>query len=56
MERIVIRARSLYIYKLMDTKTLHQSYTVLKQIKKGDLEASVSPSSRLYGIETLRRL
>ena len=30
MEHIVIRARSLYIYKLMDTKPLHQSYTVVK--------------------------
>lgn len=29
-EHVIIRARSLYIYKLMDTKPLHQRYAVIK--------------------------
>ena len=35
-EHIVIRARSLYIYKLMDTKPLHQSYSVVKPYAQYD--------------------
>ena len=54
-EHIVIRARSLYIYKLMDTKPLHQSYTIVKpfaQYEDGEyaeFSVDVEPNNELYG-------
>ena len=43
-EHIVIRARSLYIFKLMDTNHVHKSYTVVKpyaQYKDGSMQSSL---------------
>ena len=54
-EHIVIRARSLYIYKLMDTKPLHQSYTVVRpfaQYEDGEyaeFSVDVVPNNEFYG-------
>lgn len=54
-EHIVIRARSLYIYKLMDTKPLHQSYTVVKPFdvyddgEYAEFSVDVEPNKELYG-------
>lgn len=54
-EHIVIRARSLYIYKLMDTKPLHQSYSVVKpyaQYEDGEyaeFSVDVEPNNEFYG-------
>lgn len=54
-EHIVIRARSLYIYKLMDTKPLHQSYTVVRpfaQYEDGEyaeFSVDVEPNNEFYG-------
>lgn len=54
-EHIVIRARSLYIYKLMDTKPLHQSYTVIKPFSVYDdgeyaeFSVDVVPNNEFYG-------
>lgn len=54
-EHIIIRARSLYIYKLMDTKPLHKSYTVVKPFGKYDdgeyaeFSIDVEPNNEFYG-------
>lgn len=54
-EHIVIRARSLYIYKLMDTKPLHKSYTVVRpfaQYEDGEyaeFSFDVEPNNEFYG-------
>lgn len=54
-EHIVIRARSLYIYKLIDTKPLHQSYTVVRpfaQYEDGEyaeFSVDVEPNNEFYG-------
>ena len=54
-EHVVIRARSLYIYKLMDTKPLHQSYTVVKPYAQYDdgeyaeFSVDVEPNNEFYG-------
>lgn len=54
-EHIVIRAHSLYIYKLMDTKPLHQSYTVVKPYAQYDdgeyaeFSVDVEPNNEFYG-------
>lgn len=54
-EHIVIRARSLYIYKLMDTKPLHQSYSVVKPYAQYDdgeyaeFSVDVEPNNEFYG-------
>ena len=54
-EHIVIRARSLYIYKLMDTKPLHQSYTMVKPYAQYDdgeyaeFSVDVEPNNEFYG-------
>ncbi|MBO5749674.1 MAG: WYL domain-containing protein, partial [Bacteroidaceae bacterium] len=54
-EHIVIRARSLYIYKLMDTKPFHQSYTVVKpyaQYEDGEyaeFSVEIEPNNEFYG-------
>lgn len=54
-EHIVIRARSLYIYKLMDTKPLHQSYTVVRPFaqyedgKYAEFSFDVEPNNEFYG-------
>ena len=54
-EHIVIRARSLYIYKLMDTKPLHQSHTVVRpfaQYEDGEyaeFSVDVEPNNEFYG-------
>ena len=54
-EHIVIRARSLYIFKLMDTKPIHQSYTVVKpyaQYVDGEYAESsvdVEPNNEFFG-------
>lgn len=55
IEKIVIRAHSLYIYKLMDTKPLHQSYTVVKPYAQYDdgeyaeFSVDVEPNNEFYG-------
>ena len=54
-EHVVIRARSLYIYKLMDTKPLHQSYTIVRpfaQYEDGEyaeFSVDVEPNNEFYG-------
>lgn len=54
-EHIVIRARTLYIYKLMDTKPLHQSYTLVKPYTQHDdgeyaeFSVDVEPNNEFYG-------
>ena len=54
-EHIVIRARSLYIYKLMDTKPLHQSYTVVKPFSQyedgeyAEFSVDVEPNNEFFG-------
>lgn len=54
-EHIVIRARSFYIYKLMDTKPLHWSYTSVKPFDKYDdgeyaeFSVDVEPNNEFYG-------
>ena len=54
-EHIVIRARSLYIFKLMDTKPIHQSYIVVKpyaQYVDGEYAESsvdVEPNNEFFG-------
>lgn len=54
-EHIVIRARSLYIHKLMDTKPLHQSYAMIKpyaQYDDGDyaeFSVDIEPNNEFYG-------
>ena len=54
-EHIVIRARSLYIYKLMDTKPLHQSYAVIKPFgiyedgEYAEFSVDVEPNNEFYG-------
>lgn len=54
-EHIVIRARSLYIYKLMDTKPLHHSYTIVKPYAQyvdgeyAELSVDVEPNNEFYG-------
>lgn len=54
-EHIVIRARSLYIYKLMDTKPIHQSYTVIKPFFRYDdgeyaeFSVDIEPNNEFYG-------
>ena len=54
-EHIVIRARSLYIFKLMDTKPIHKSYTVVKpyaQYKDGEyaeFSVDVEPNNEFFG-------
>ena len=54
-EHVVIRARSLYIYKLMDTKPLHQSYTVVKPYalyedgEYAEFSVDVEPNNEFYG-------
>lgn len=53
-EHIIIRARSLYIFKLMDTKPLHQSYTVIKPYAQYDdgvyaeFSVDVEPNNEFY--------
>ena len=54
-EHIVIRARSLYIFKLMDNKPVHKSYTVVKpyaQYKDGEyaeFSVDVEPNNEFFG-------
>ncbi len=54
-EHVVIRARSFYIYKLMDTKPLHQSYIVVKPYAQyedgeyGEFSVDVEPNNEFYG-------
>ena len=54
-EHIVIRARSLYIYKLMDTKPLHQSCTVVRSFahyedgEYAEFSVDVEPNNEFYG-------
>ena len=54
-EHIVIRARSLYIYKLMDTNPLHKSYTVVRPFaqyedgKYAEFSFDVEPNNEFYG-------
>lgn len=54
-EHVVIRALSLYIYKLMDTKPLHQSYTVVKPYalyedgEYAEFSVDVEPNNEFYG-------
>ena len=54
-EHIVIRARSLYVFKLMDTKPIHQSHTVVKpfaQYLDGEyveFSVDVEPNNEFYG-------
>ena len=53
-EHIVMRACSSYIYKLMDTKPLHQSYTVVKpyvQYEDGEyaeFSVDVEPNNEFF--------
>lgn len=55
-EHILIRAWSIYIYKLMDTKPLHKSYTVVKpyaQYEDGEyaeFSVDVEPNNEFYGL------
>ena len=54
-EHIIIRARSLYIYKLMDTKPLHKSYAVVKPFgnygdgEYAEFSVDVEPNNEFYG-------
>lgn len=54
-EHIVIRARSLYIYKLMDTKPIHQSYVMIKPYAQYDdgeyaeFSVDIEPNNEFYG-------
>lgn len=54
-EHVVIRMRSLYIYKLMDTKPLHQSYAVVKPFgmyddgEYAEFSVDVEPNNEFYG-------
>ena len=54
-EHVVIRARSLYIYKLMDTKPLHQSYAIVKPFgiyddgEYAEFSVDVEPNNEFYG-------
>lgn len=54
-EHVVIRARSFYIYMLMDTKPLHQSYAVVKPYAQYDdgeyaeFSVDVEPNNEFYG-------
>lgn len=54
-EHVVIRTRSLYIYKLMDTKPLHQSYAVVKPFgmyddgEYAEFSVDVEPNNEFYG-------
>lgn len=54
-EHVVMRARSLYIYKLMDTKPLHQSYAIEKPFgiyddgEYAEFSVDVEPNNELYG-------
>lgn len=54
-EHIIIRARTLYIYKLMDTKPLHQSYVVVKPFgiyddgEYAEFSVDVEPNNEFYG-------
>lgn len=54
-EHIVIRARSLYIHKLMDTKPLHQSYAMIKPYAQYDdgeyaeFSVDIEPNNEFYG-------
>lgn len=54
-EHVIIRARSLYIYKLMDTKPLHQSYAIVKPFgiyddgEYAEFSVDVEPNNEFYG-------
>ncbi|MCQ2349278.1 MAG: WYL domain-containing protein [Paludibacteraceae bacterium] len=54
-EHIIIRARTLYIFKLMDTKPLHQSYNVVKPFglyddgEYAEFSVDVEPNNEFYG-------
>lgn len=54
-EHVIIRAYSLYIYKLMDTKPLHQSYNLVKPFaqhkdgKYAEFSIDVEPNNEFYG-------
>lgn len=54
-EHVIIRARSLYIYKLIDTKPLHQSYAVIKPFgiydngEYAEFSVDVEPNNEFYG-------
>ena len=54
-EHVVIRARSFYVYKLMDTMPLHQSYIVVKPYAQyedgeyGEFSVDVEPNNEFYG-------
>ena len=54
-EHVIIRARSLYIYKLMDTKPIHESHTLVKPFGKYDdgeyaeFSVDVEPNNEFYG-------
>ena len=54
-EHIVIRARSLYIHKLMDTKPLHQSYAMIKPYAQyvdgeyAEFSVDIEPNNEFYG-------
>ncbi len=54
-EHIVFRSQSLYIYKLMDTKPLHRSYTVVKPFDRYDdgeyseFSVDIEPNNEFYG-------
>lgn len=54
-EHVVIRARSLYIYKLIDTKPIHESHTLVKPFaqyedgKYAEFSVDVEPNNEFYG-------
>ncbi len=54
-EHVIIRAQSLYIYKLMDTKPLHRTYEVIKPYSRYDdgeyaeFSVDVEPNNEFYG-------
>lgn len=54
-EHIVIRAHSLYIYKLIDTKPLHRSYAMVKPYAQYDdgeyaeFSVDIEPNNEFYG-------
>ena len=54
-EHIVIRAHSLYIYKLIDTKPLHRSYAMVKPYTQYDdgeyaeFSVDIEPNKEFYG-------
>lgn len=54
-EHVIIRAHTLYIYRLMETKPLHHSYTLVKPFgiyedgEYADFSVDVEPNNEFYG-------